>query len=353
MLRSLPTTLLVCIVLSVLTMASVPARADDPDKALDVLLKPSKNEGVPAPEVSRAKPSFQTEARRSYRPRARILPYRAPRRPITKVKAPPFLPCVPPPCILPQPRCGQWEMTAAVIWARVRGSVAWPRYGYYYNYGYDYDREADLTDDLQVPKSQAIFEFTASYQFRPSWALRYSLILNEANGGGRPERQFRFGPSQNYIFYNDDLNTKWEYGYQSLGLVYTAVRSCSSTLKVYADWLHSDDKISVNCSFCGNRNYIFSVGGDSAIVGLELDRCLQSNWRGGTFSLNTKAGFIFLDDVEGWDIKLGMRYSIPLGCGRGGFLGGGYRYFDYKKSTSAYLWKHALEGGYLEMGFVF
>ena len=256
MLRSLPTTLLVCIVLSVLTMSSVSAWADDPDKALDVLLKPSKNEGVPAPEVRRAKPSFQTEARRSYRPRARWMPYGAPRGPITKVKAPPFLPCgFKPPCILPQPRCKQWEMTAGVTWARVRGTVAWPRYSQYYNY--NETTEADLTDDLQIPKSQTIFEFTASYQFRPSWALRYSAMLNEASGGGWPQRQFRFGPSQNYIYWNEDLNSKWEYGYQRVGLVYTALRTCSSSLSVFADWLHSDDKIQLSCTYCGNRSYVF------------------------------------------------------------------------------------------------
>jgi hypothetical protein len=57
--------------------------------------------------------------------------------------------------------------------------------------------------------------------------------------------------------------------------------------------------------------------------------------------------------VEGWDIQLGLRYSIPLNCGRAGFASGGYRFISFKKSQPDYLWENTLEGGYLEFGLIF
>jgi hypothetical protein len=352
MLRSLPTTLLVCIVLSVLTMSVVSAWADDPDKALDVLLKPSKNEGVPASEAGKALPPYTPQSRRSYRPVPRWTARPPFGRPITKVKPPCVsIPCAfTPPCILPRAGCKQWEMSASVTWARVWGTVAWPRYS---RINTTYTTEADLTDDLQIPKSQTLVELTASYQFRPHWALRYSVMFDEVNGGGDPQDQFYFGPNTYTITIGYNISTKWEYAYQRVGLVYNAINTCGYSLSVFADWMHTDDKINLNCNTCGNQTYIFSVGGDTAIAGLEIQKCLQTAFNGGTFSLRAKAGVIFLDDTEGWDVKTGLRYSIPLGCGRWGFAEGGYRFFDYKKSPTAYLWHHAMEGGYVEAGFVF
>jgi hypothetical protein len=88
-------------------------------------------------------------------------------------------------------------------------------------------------------------------------------------------------------------------------------------------------------------------------VGLELQRCIKTAANGGTFSFDHKAGVIFLDDVEGWDVQAGARYSIPLNYGRWGYMKGGYRYVEIKKSQSDYAFKHALEGGYMEFGFIF
>ncbi|MFZ5864435.1 MAG: hypothetical protein ACOYXY_00995, partial [Thermodesulfobacteriota bacterium] len=70
-------------------------------------------------------------------------------------------------------------------------------------------------------------------------------------------------------------------------------------------------------------------------------------------SCDFKGGVIFLDDVEGWDIQVGMRYSIPLNCGRSGYVSGGYKFVDYKKSEQNLIWENTFEGGYLEMGLVF
>lgn len=172
-------------------------------------------------------------------------------------------------------------------------------------------------------------------------------------GTGNPSQQFYFGSQWFLITPGWPLNTTWEHGYHRVGLIYDAVRTCSTVVSVFADWVHTDDKINVGCTTCGWWSQTFSEGGDSAMVGLEIKKCFNSLPNLGTFSCDFKGGVIFLDNVEGWDIQVGMRYSIPLNCGRSGYVSGGYKFVDYKKSEENLIWKNTFEGGYLEMGLVF
>jgi len=120
------------------------------------------------------------------------------------------------------------------------------------------------------------------------------------------------------------------------------------------NWVHVDDRINVICSTCGFGNSTFSKNTDAAMVGLQFQKCLVAMPNGGTFSCDSKAGAIFLDNVEGWDVELGGRYSIPLNAGgRWGYLRGGYRFINLNKSQSDFVFSNALEGGFAEFGFIF
>jgi len=362
MLRRTPSTLLVCLVFCLSTFLINNAAAADPEEALEILLKPNDASSTSVPQRVKAKP------RATYRPkryaRRVTAPFPAPPllRRITKVKVPPRL-CGwafwPPPCILPQPRTKQWDMSLQVIFARVRGNIAYPRYDQFNTGGWGgEENKVDLNDDLGVPGHDVLVEFTAHYQFRPNWGLRYSILPFELNGGGWPSRQFSFGRStsgQGWINENEAIQTKWEHQYHRFGLVYDAVKSCSSVVRVFADWVHTDDKIQLGCTYCGTYQdqNIFSQGGDSAMAGLEFERCIQTAINGGTLSYDIKGGVIFLDDVEGWDVETGLRYSIRLGCGRTGYFRGGYRFIQLSKSQPDLLFSPTVEGGFLEFGFIF
>ena len=125
-------------------------------------------------------------------------------------------------------------------------------------------------------------------------------------------------------------------------------------MSVFADWVHVDDRVDVTCTVCGLSNSTFSKSTDSAMVGLEVQRCMVTTRNGGTFSCDYKAGVIFGDDVEGYDLEAGGRYSIPLNrAGRWGYVKGGYRAVQLKKSQNDYLLKNTLEGGFVEFGFIF
>lgn len=355
MLRRTPSTLLVCLVLFLSTVLINTAWPADPQEALDVLLKP--NDAGATADVKRHK----AKPRPGYIAVPPPVPFLAPYPPpagITKVKAPAACPVVPygAPCILPQPLPRQWDMSVQFIFARTRGTIAWPRNSWWYTGWWGSGNEADLNDNLGLPAHWTLVQFTARYQFRPNWAVRYSILPFEISGGRGwwdywSWNQFVFGPL--LVTPGLPYNSKWQHQYHRLGLVYDAVKTCSTVLSVFADWVHTEDQISLNCISCGFQTAIFSKGGDSAIAGLELQQCIKTTWNGATLSCDYKAGFIFLDDVQGWDIQLGLKYTIPLGCGRWGYTKGGYRFIDYKKSQPDILFENAIEGGFWEFGFIF
>jgi hypothetical protein len=349
MLRRSPSTLLVCLVISISIAAAAPAWADNADQSLEVLLKPDKGTVAPVSEAYKARPRYGVASAR-----ASVTPRYYGR--ISKVKAPP--PCGPrlcvtgPPCILPTPKFRQWEVQLQVLWARARGMIQWPRQS---QFTFNQNNEVDLNDDLALPAHDALLQFSIRYQFRPRWAFRYSILGDEFNGGrgfdNNTNRIFWFGNQQ--INSNQPLQSKWEHQYHRLGLIYDAVKTCTTQVSVFADWVHTDDVVSLSCNNCGNQTATFSISGTHMIAGIEVQRCARTFANGGTLSLEHKAGFIFLDDVEGWDLQTGGKYSIPLNCGRWGYLKGGYRFVEIRRAEARYIFNHALEGGFMEFGFIF
>jgi len=356
MLRIFPYTLLVCLAISLLTILYTTSWAASPEQSAQMLLAPDKASTPPVPKSQQAKPRPVMASKAGSVPAILACP---PPHGITKIRPVFGLPYGPvPACILPAPWPGQWEIGAQVFFTRITGKVQWPRYASNF-YGYagqagDDWLAADFSDSLMLPKHAAVVELKARYQFRPNWAVRYSVIPFEMTGGGMPDfsRQFVFG---NFQFTSGlPIQTKWQHAYHRVGLVYDAVRTCTSKVSVFADWVHVDDRIDVNCSPCSSLQQTFSKNTDSSMVGLEYQRCLARTSNGATFSCDSKAGAIFLDDVEGWDVELGGRYSIPLNnATRWGYMKGGYRLVSLKKSQSDFLLKDSLEGGFMELGFVF
>ena len=108
--------------------------------------------------------------------------------------------------------------------------------------GYGYNQEINFADVLGIPVHLPVWEISARYQFRPNWAFRYSVLGFEANSNGM---------GNNWWTYGYGLNAKWNHYYHRLGLIYDAIRNCKAKVSVFADWVHTDDTISANCSACG------------------------------------------------------------------------------------------------------
>ncbi len=276
---------------------------------------------------------------------------------ITKVKPP----CLPYPmagmplCILPTTRMGQWEIGAQVLFARAKGTVQWPRNNWWLGGFSPWIRDVDFNDDLMLPSHQVFVDLSIKYQFRPNWAIQYSVLGTQLNGGGWPDfnnsTPFVFG---NFLFtWGNPLNTIWQHAYHRAVLVYDAVKTCRSTVSVFGGWAHTEDRLDVNCVLCGFQTNTLSKSNDCGIAGIALQRCIRTACNGSTFSLDCKAAGIFYDDVEGYDAQAGLRYSIPLNVGRWGYAKGGYRVVSIQKGQQDLLLKTQLEGGFVEFGFIF
>jgi hypothetical protein len=353
MLRRIPSTPLVCLFILLSTFFFTAVWAAGPDESLEILLKPNQAGGTPVPASQKvaARPAKIKDG--SSQGRITFMPPGG----ITKVKPE----CVPypmagaPMCILPTTRQGQWEISGQVLFARAKGSIQWPRLdetGWWGGF-WGYARDVDLNDDLQLPAHKEFLEFSVKYQFRPNWAIRYSILGNELTGSGWPGWNSPFVFGWQLYSTGQPIGAKWQHTYQRATLVYDAVKTCRSTLSVFGGWVHTDDKIDVNCSYCGWWQQTFSKSIDGAIAGVELQRCLRTAANGATLSLDCKAGGIFLDDSEGYDVQAGARYSIPMNTGRWGYAKGGYRVVSLKKTQREWLFENQLEGGFLELGFIF
>jgi hypothetical protein len=285
--------------------------------------------------------------------------------PITKIKTKKIAKCRPldsryygrsraysydPRCVLPTYGSKRWELGAQVIFARTKGKVRFLRGNIAGNF--QNLRDVDLNGDMGLPDHDVVPSFSARYHFKPKWSMRYQIMPMVSEGSGNSGSNFSFGSQINTFNANQDTRVKWERLYQRLGLVYDSLRTPRSRVSIFGDFVRVDDKLSFfQLGCCGDT---FESDLNMAMVGLEFEKCLKTARLKNTLSLECSAGVAFLNEAFGSDIYTALKYSIPMNCGRWGYVKGGYRYLTYKKGYSDFKqWDTAIEGGFLEMGMVF
>jgi hypothetical protein len=256
---------------------------------------------------------------------------------------------------LPPPKEKGWELDAEVFWARVKGKFIYRRGGIYgTNWNWQGSRYVDANDTIKIPEHWPVPSFSVAYRFRHNWAMRYSVMSFDLSGSGTSSNSNQ----QDFVWGNEDfsnrqnLRTRWERLYQRLGLVYDPIRTQNSRVGIFGEWARVEDKIGVMDPSCCQQTMNNDL--NMCIAGLEFEKALRTGLHCNTLSIEAKGGIAFLDEAIGADSSVGVRYSIPLGKGRWGYLAGGYRYLTYKKGYSDnYQVDSAMEGGYLKMGFIF
>jgi len=252
-------------------------------------------------------------------------------------------------CCLPVARPRTWEADAEVIFARVKGKVRLPSANWGWGWGWGYSLDQDLNSDWGIPDHAAIGSFSLRYRFRPNWSLRYSVMPWELNGSGSGGQNVWYG-------YGQGNQVKWQRLYHRGGLVYDPIITYRARVSIFADYVRLDERISLSCPVggwygCGTT---FDHQLNMGMAGLEFERCLKTGRFYNTLSLECRAGIAFLDEAFGSDVMTGVKYTIPMGNGRWGYLGGGYRFVTFKKGYNDFKQiDTALEGGYLKAGFVF
>jgi hypothetical protein len=242
---------------------------------------------------------------------------------------------------------GQWELATQVFFARPKGTVRWPApiFGIPAT-------EMDLNDDLGIPSHQVLLEYSGTFQFRPHWAVFYSVMPIRLEGSTIANRTLYFG--QFIVPQGTPVNTRWDFLYQRVGLLYQPIVSCNATVTIYNSWLFNDQKLQVKNSLCPfsscpaldrTRNMVMS--------GIEIQKCIRTLCNGGTFSCDNRIGLGWLDGTFALDLQAGFRFSVPLNCGRWGFARGGYRLINFTENRNDLRLDTALDGGFVEGGLIF
>jgi hypothetical protein len=274
-------------------------------------------------------------------------------RPIYKVR-PQFISMMPPRweiSCLPVSRSKGWEVDAQVIFARIKGKIRMctANWGGWTGLGTCGGVDQDLNGEWGIPDHGVVGSYSLGYRFRPNWAIRYSIMPMELNGSG--------GTGQNYWYgYGQGAQVKWQRVYQNIGLVYDPILTYQSRVGVFAGYTRLDEKLSFGGTnwFAWGTAPTFDHQLNMAMAGMEFEQALRTERFRNTLSLECRASVAFLDEAFGSDIMTGLRYTIPMGCGRSGYLGGGYRYVSFKKGYNDFKQiDTTLEGGYLKMALVF
>ncbi len=340
-----PNTLLVCLVF-LATLFAGDAQAWDLKTAAFV----SPREDFSAPPVMQAKnaPNVQplSEGKAITKVKPRKIVKCRPEDVLATARSP-YDPA--PACILPMASPGGWKMDVEAIFARTKGTVRYVRG----TYGYSgiAAPDVDLNSNLSLPDHGVIGAFTAQYHFRPGWSVRYSIMPMAMEATGQPNGTFTFGSLQAFGA-GQNVKTKWDRLQQNIGMAYDPIHSSSSKVTVFGEYVRVNERLSVyQVGCCGDA---LDNDLNMAMAGLEFERCLRTSRHCNTLSCECRVGIAFGDDAVGSDISTALRYSIPLRAGRWGFIKGGYRYLSFNKKYSDFkLMDTTMEGGFVQMGFIF
>ncbi len=274
-------------------------------------------------------------------------------RPIYKVRPQFIIPMNPQwqACYFPVQRANAWEMDAQVIFARIKGKVRFCASSFGGTWlGFPCGGpDQDLNADWGIPDHGAMGSFSLAYRFRPTWAIRYSIMPMELNGSGGNLQNFGFG-------FGQGGRVKWQRLHQSIALVYDPIVTYRSRVGVFAGYTRLDEKLSFGGAnwFAWGAGPTFDHQLNMGMAGMEFDRTLSVARFRDILSLECRGSVAFLDEAFGSDIMSGLKYTIPMGNGRSGSLGAGYRYVTFKKGYTDFKQiDTSLEGGYLKMAFVF
>ncbi|MEW6532552.1 MAG: hypothetical protein AB1473_17100 [Thermodesulfobacteriota bacterium] len=273
-------------------------------------------------------------------------------RPIVKCKGPvcplPVPVCAPPPppCKLPRRMCGQFELATQVFFARTKGTVRYPAVVL----GFP-ATEIDLNNDLGFPEHATVLEYSARYQFRPNWAFFYSIMPFDETSNKTIENSIYFGGQ--FIPTGCFTANKWQFVYQRVGMLYSPIQTCSSSLSITGGWLYNDSRVSVNSAVCGGTGNQADRTRNMVVTGVELQKCIKTMCNQATFSCDDQISLGWGDGSFMLDLQVGFRFTVPMNCGRWGYAKGGYRLLQFNESRDDLKLDFSLEGGFVEAGLIF
>jgi hypothetical protein len=241
---------------------------------------------------------------------------------------------------------GQWEFGIQAFFATTSGTVQSPALVF----GIP-ATEIDFSNDLALPVHDVLWEYKGKFQFRPNWGVFYSIMPIHLEANHIAPRTLYIG--QTIIPQGFAIKTNWDFIYQRVGLLYQPIFGCNTNVSIYASWAFNDQQFRLSSGICGGRCTTVDRTRNMVMTGIGIEKCIRTLCNGATLSCDSRVDIGFLDGVFALDVEPGMRFSIPLNCGRWGYVRGGYRYLNFKEDRDDLRLDTVMQGGYAEMGIVF
>ena len=141
--------------------------------------------------------------------------------------------------------------------------------------------------------------------------------------------------------------------YHRIGLLYQAINTPSLLVSVFNYWVYNDQRLQVDSDVCNGRGHILDRTRWMIMSGLELQRCIYTSYNLATLSWDNRIGFGYLDDTVIMDFQVGLQYTVPMNCGRWGYVKAGWRFIDLNESQDRLKYHMALDGGFIELDLIF
>jgi len=248
---------------------------------------------------------------------------------------------------LPRPGWRQFQVSASFWYAKLNSTtVLWGTNG-----AGAPGTELDLHRDLELDKRRYHREFEGRFQIRPNWGIRYSFmpIQYQQTANVRTPGGFFFGSA----FYPQgaQMYAKWDRFIHRWDLVYDWYSQPHAVSSIFAGYTMYDDKLTVSTGPGISRTRSRHL--HLAFAGAGMDKIVRSLGGGGTASLHCKASLQFLDGYFGWDGKATGRISVPLNCGRFGYLEAGWRWMVLRRELPTDIDNTSMDGLTGSVGIIF
>jgi len=207
--------------------------------------------------------------------------------------------------------------------------------------------ELDLHDDLGLSKYNYIPEYEVRYNLRQNWGLRYSFMPINFRDNHVPTFTFFFGNAVYGAFV--PILTIWDRYIHRWDLVYDWHQGKTATSSIFAGYSLYDEKLTVSNVFARRSR---SLGFGLAFAGMSIEKVVTKIKRS-TASMNCKWSLSFLEGFFGWDGYAAGRLSVPMECGRFGYMEVGWRWIVLERNYPTNANNTSLDGLTATAGLVF
>lgn len=209
--------------------------------------------------------------------------------------------------------------------------------------------DLDYVNDLGFGKYKYIPEYEARYQIRPNWGIRFSFMPFRYQDNSYPQHGFWFGNIW-YAPFTYTL-TKWDRNIYRWDLVYDWYQKPHAVSSVFAGYALYDDKLTISQAipfWTRTRSSGWGLG----FAGLSWERVIR-NLGASAASTQCKWSVQFGEGYFGYDGYAAARISVPMECGRFGYVEWGWRWMVLRRDYPSNADVTSLDGCVGTMGFVF